>query len=192
MSNAQKVKETSMDAYAHQKVYEEKKAEKKVLVSWIFLAISIVSLVSVFIFPMYKYKYTNRDTGFSISGKFTSVKMISKYFSNGFGDYALLNTITMLSVVLIIVAIIYIVIGAAVSIFLKGKMSGLLRKATNYTTLELVATLQFVLLIINMIAAKIDVSGSVTNLIGFWIISATTILLVCVSISLSTPTQTSK
>lgn len=192
MSNEQNVKEITKDAYMHQKVYEKKKARNKELLSWVFLAMSVFSLISIFVFPLYKYNMIDKKSNFSIQGNFTSVKIISEYFSKGFGDYAVLNTITMVSTVLIIAVMIYIVIGAAVSIFLKGKTSGWLQKITSYTALEIAAAIQFVLIIINMVATKVDVSGSATNKIEFWIVFILSFVSICFCISLSTPVHTDK
>ena len=82
MGNAQNVSEMSQDAYRHQKYFEEKKARNKILLGWIFLAMSVFSLVSVFVFPLYKYNYSNNKAGLSLNGNFTAIKMISRYFSD--------------------------------------------------------------------------------------------------------------
>ncbi|MCI8668206.1 MAG: hypothetical protein HFI34_01595 [Lachnospiraceae bacterium] len=187
MGNAQNVSEMSQDAYKHQKYFEEKKARNKILLGWIFLAMSVFSLVSVFVFPLYKYNYINNKAGLSLSGNFTAVKMISKYFSKGYGDYSVLNTFTMISSVLLIAVMIYIVVAAVVSVLFKGKAGGSLRRMTSFIALEIAATVQFILLMINMLFTKIDVSGNAVNGTEFWIIFVLSIVLVCFSISLSTP-----
>lgn len=187
MGNAQNVSEMSQDAYRHQKYFEEKKARNKILLGWIFLAMSVFSLVSVFVFPLYKYNYSNNKAGLSLNGNFTAIKMISRYFSKGYGDYSVLNTFTMISSVLLIAVMIYIVAAAVVSVLFKGKAGGSLRRLTSFIALEIAATVQFMLLMINMLFAKIDVSGNAVNGIEFWIIFVLSIVLVCFSISLSTP-----
>ena len=187
MGNAQNVSEMSQDAYRHQKYFEEKKARNKILLGWIFLAMSVFSLVSVFVFPLYKYNYSNNKAGLSLNGNFTAIKMISRYFSKGYGDYSVFNTFTMISSVLLIAVMIYIVAAAVVSVLFKGKAGGSLRRLTSFIALEIAATVQFMLLMINMLFAKIDVSGNAVNGIEFWIIFVLSIVLVCFSISLSTP-----
>ncbi len=190
MDNVQDVKGTGQDAYKHQKIYEEKKAKNKIILGWIFFAMSIFSLVSVFIFPLYKFNLIDNKANLKIVGNFTAVKMISEYFSKGFGDYSLLSTGLMLSTVLILVAMVYMIAASVFAVILKGKTSGFLKKMTSFTALEIVSTIQFILLIINMITTKVQVSGNAENGTEFWIVFILSFLMVCFSISLSTPNHT--
>lgn len=189
MGNAQNVNGMSQDAYRHQKYFEEKRARNKIMLGWVFLAMSIFSLVSVFVFPLYKYSFSDKNSGLNLNGNFTVIKMISKYFSKGYGDYSALNTFTMISSVLLVVVMIYIVAASVFSVILKGKTSGFLQKTTSFVAIEIAATVQFILLMINMLFAKIDVSGNATNGIEFWIVFVLSFLMVCFSISLSTPSH---
>lgn len=192
MGNAQDTTASSQDAYRHQKMYEVKKAKNKVVLGWVFLAVTAFLLLSIFIFPLYDYKNIDAVTGKPITVEYNAPKMISEYFSGGFGDYAVLNTLVMISLVLVIALIVYILVASFITVVLKDKTSKLIRKLTSFTSIEVASTLLLIFLIINMVSAKIDVSGNATNKIGYWIQLIISALLVCFSITLSTPNTDKK
>lgn len=219
MGNTQ---EKGQDAYKHQELYEARVQKRKVISSWIFLLLAIITLVSVFTTPIYKYDYKRKSTKvenkykvpkFEIKGEYTVVDLISKSIS-GDMDYrhffdewessttlkeglepfpesekeskSILNVLTMVSAVLLIVDLICIVVALFMAVVVNKKRPASLKKITNYGVIEVLATLQFVILMANMIFARIDVAGKITNLFEFWLLMATSVIFVALSISLST------
>lgn len=187
MGSEQNLTANSLDAYAHQKMYEEKKYKSKLILSWVFVALSIASLVMALVMPVYEYNHRNKKTQYRIEGEFTLPKMVTEFFDGGLGEgVGLLNTLAMVSAVLVLVCMVYLAISTLLAALFRGKLTGIANTLTSYGVIELVSTLQFVFLMMNVIAARVDVSGELKNQPEFWVIMVSSYVFIALSISLST------
>lgn len=186
MGSKQNLAANSMDAYSHQTAYDQAVHQRKVIMSWVFVVLTAVTLIMTFIMPVYEYAHRNKKTQYKIEGEFTIPKMISEFFKGGLGEeVGFLNTLAMLSAVLLIVCMIYLVVATFMAAAFRGKLTGIAELLTSYGVIEIVATLQFVFIMINMITARVDVSGEAKNMPQFWVIMATSYIFIALSISLS-------
>lgn len=181
-----KAKDTkNTDLYASQFAFDQRKAKIKVIYSLIFLAASVISLVMLFVVPLYKYTYSGENI--SINGEYTSVYIIQKYFANELGATGVLNTGLIISLFVLIILSVYLLVGGIVNIICKKtiKDKKALSKLFNYSLLEILCVVMFLALFASMLFCKIDVSGKAENGLSFWVLFATSIFMICTSIPLS-------
>lgn len=179
----------NIDLYTNQLKYDQYLEKKKKVYSFLFLIASIVSVITMFALPMFRYsvKGNSRKNIASIMGDYTPVYIIQKYFENGLGPRSILNTCLMISLIVLIIISIYVVIGAVLNVFLKKKLDSnhMLNKLFNYGKLEIVSTVFLILIFAAMVFCRVDVSGNIENLIGFWVFCVSSIVMICTSIPLS-------
>jgi hypothetical protein len=177
-----------VDLYKNQARYETYVNKKMMVYKILFLISSILSLVSMFAIPMYKYASLGKKKGqLKVVGEYTPVYIIQKYFGNTLGPHVMLNTGLVICIVVMIVLSVMLVIGAVLNMFAKNLVDSNknIGKIFGYGMLEVLATLLFVVLILSMICAKVHLSGKVENITGFWIVFVSSIVMTCTSIPLS-------
>lgn len=176
------------ELYANQLNYNAYVEKKQNVYRVLYLVASIISLVSIFILPMYKYELLGKKKGqMRIIGEYTAEYIIEKYFNYSLGPHSLLNTALIISIFAMIILSAYVIVGGVMNLFAKKKIesNATLAKLFNYGMLEIIATVLFVVLMISMVFCKVDAFGNVENMIGFWAIFASSIVMICTSISLS-------
>lgn len=190
MDNAEIKKDglENVDLYKSQIRYEAYVAKKMTLYRFLFLISSVLSLLTMFLIPMYEYVSLGKKKGqLRIIGEYTPVYIIEKYFGNTLGPHTLLNTGLVICIVVMIVLSVLVVVGGVMNIFAKKVLESnkTLGKFFGYGMLEVFSVLLFVVLIISMMCAKVHLAGKVENIMGFWIVFASGIVMTCTSISLS-------
>lgn len=179
----------NIDLYTNQLKYGKYLEKKKKVYRFLFLIASIVSVITMFALPMFRYsvKGNSRKNIASIMGDYTPVYMIQKYFENGLGPRSVLNTCLMISLIVLIILSIYIAVGAVLNVFLKKALDSnkILNKLFHYGKLEIFSTIFLILTFAAMVFCRVDVSGNAENLLGFWIFCASSIVMICTSIPLS-------
>lgn len=177
-----------VDLYKSQVRYEAYVNRKMMVYRFLFLISSVLSLITMFVIPMYKYVSLGKKKGqLKIMGEYTPEYIIEKYFANTLGPHTLLNTGLVICIVVMIILSVILVIGGVINLFAKKALESnqTLGKLFGYGMLEIFATVLFVVLIVSMMCAKVHLAGKVENIMGFWIVFATSIVMVCTSISLS-------
>lgn len=179
----------NIDLYTNQLKYGRYLEKKKKIYNFLYLIASIVSVATMFALPIFRYavKGNSRKNIASIMGDYTPVYIIQKYFANELGARSVLNTCLIISLIVMIIISVYVVIGAVMNVFLKKMLDSnkLLNKLFNYGMLEIISTVFLILLFAAMVFCRVDVSGNVENLMGFWIFCASSIVMICTSIPLS-------
>lgn len=176
------------DLYENQLKYNTYVENKRKVYRVLYLIAAVVSLVSIFILPMYKYELLGKKKGqMRIIGEYTGEYVIEKYFNYGLGPHNMLNTGLMISLILLILLAAYVTVGGVMNIFMKKKIESgnIVNKLFNYGMLEIIATAMVIVLMLSMIFCKVDASGSVENMIGYWTVFVSSIVMICTSISLS-------
>lgn len=174
-----------INLYENQLIFEKRKEKKKLIYSMMFLVASVISLILLFVVPIFKYTYNGENI--SINGEYTAVYIIQKYFANELGTMSFLNTGLIISMFALIILTIYTLVASVMNFACKKAVAEnkLLSKLFNYGMLEILSTVLFVVLLASMLFCKIDVSGNAENGIAFWMMFVTSIVMICTSIPLS-------
>lgn len=175
------------DILVSQEKFKSRVRKNKTIFSWILLVLAVATLVAYFALPLYEYRLIPKKSGeLSIIGKFTVVEIIQKFFNKELGAIGILNSCAVLTSVIIILTSIYLAVSSCALNFInKAKLSGFAKKVLSYDFIEKIVVIQFILLILNMVFSKVDVSGNADNGLGFWIVFVSSIAMTCFSISLS-------
>lgn len=180
-----------VDLYKAQERYGKFMAKKMLTYKIMFMVSAFLTLISMFMIPMYKYQSLGKKRGsVRIIGEYTPSYIIEKYFNVELGPQALFNTCLMIVLVVMIILSVYVVVGSVINMFgdrvIYGKNSDkILSKLFNYGMLEVMSTVLLVCLLTSMVLAKIDMSGNVENVNGFWLVFLTSVVMICTSIPLS-------
>lgn len=178
----------NVDLYKGQERYYIYINKKRMVYKILFLISSILTLISMFILPMYKYVSLGKKKGqLKIVGEYTPVYIIQKYFGKTLGPHTLLNTSLVICIVIMIILSVLVAVGGVMNL-LAGKQvesNQKLSKMFSYSMLEIFAVALFIVLIISMMCAKVHLSGKVENITGFWLVFASSVVMTCTSISLS-------
>lgn len=179
----------NIDLYTNQVRYDKFLAKKKTVYSFMNLIAAIVALVAMFALPIFRYavKGNSRKKIESIMGDYTPTYIVQKFFANELGPRSILNTLLMVSIIIMVILAVYLVVASLMNLFLKKTLTSnkLLHKIFGYSMIEIVSTVFLVLLFASMIFCRVDVSGSAENLTGFWVLLASSAVMVCTSIPLS-------
>ena len=177
------------DIYKNQLKYHQYIQTKKMIYSLLCLVAAIVNIVTIFAFPMFKYMVKgNSRTGVkAIKGEFTHLYIIEKYFKNELGARSVFNVTYIILLFVLIAIAVYLLAASALAVAAKKQITqeGTLKKFFGYVMIEIMATVFLVVLIFAMMCGKVDVSGGAENAIGFWIYTATSIVMIFTSIPLS-------
>ena len=178
----------NVDLYKGQERYYTYINRKRKIYKVLFLISSVLTLISMFLIPMYKYVSLGKKQGqLKIIGEYTPEYIIEKYFGNTLGPHTLLNTCLIIAIVVMIILSVLVAVGGVINLFADKKIEAnqIFGKIFSYAMLEIFAVVLFVTLIISMMCAKVHLSGKVENITGFWLVFACSIVMTCTSISLS-------
>lgn len=177
-----------IDLYANQLKYNTYVEKKHSIYNVLFFISSIVSVLSIFVLPMYKYELLGKKRGqMKIIGEYTAEYIIKKYFNLTLGPHSLLNTCLVISIVAMIVLSVYILVGAVINLFAKKVLESnrIVSKLFNFDLLEVTSVVLFICLMLSMVFCKVDAFGNVKNVMGFWTMFISAIVMTCTSIALS-------
>lgn len=194
MSNAE-TKRTNeselVDLYANQLKYNKYMEKKMFAYKIIFLLSAIITFVlsTIDVMPIYGYHQRgNINRGMvRIMGDYTPIVIIQKILSKEIPQSAL--SLCMVAVLIIMIVLsVYLVVGGLVNLAAHKLLADnkIMNKLFNYGMLEIIATVFFIAFFASMIFAKVDLMGNVDNLEGFWILFASSVVMICTSIPLST------
>lgn len=178
----------NVDLYKGQERYYVYINKKRMVYRILFLISSVLTLISMFILPMYKYVSLGKKKGqLKIMGEYTPVYIIQKYFGKTLGPHKLLNTGLVICIVIMIILSVLVVIGGIMNLFAGKQVESnqKIGKLFGYSMLEIFAVALFIILIISMMCAKVHVGGKVENITGFWLVFVSSVVMTCTSISLS-------
>lgn len=191
MGNAEKTIPTTnsqsdnIDLYKNQLNYEKYIAKKMSVYKILFVIASVVSLVTMFIIPMFGYRVNgnvNKNQE-EIYGDYSLFYLIQKFFRQELGENTLYNIGMLISLCVVLILSIYLVVGAVLNFV--AKMSNV-PKLLGKDKLETGASVMVVFEFVALLCCRINVNGAAENLIGFWILILTAIVMICTSIPLST------
>ena len=177
-----------IDLYANQLKYNTYVEKKHSIYNVLFFISSIVSVLSIFVLPMYKYELLGKKRGqMKIIGEYTAEYIIEKYFNLTLGPHSLLNTCLVISIVAMIVLSVYILVGAVINLFAKKVLESnrIVSKLFNFDLLEVTSVVLFICLMLSMVFCKVDAFGNVKNVMRFWTMFISAIVMTCTSIALS-------
>lgn len=178
-----------VDLYKAQERYGRYMAKKRMAYTIMFALASVISLVVMFVIPMYSYHSLGkkRNGPPKIIGEYTAEYIIEKYFNLTLGPKALLNTCLVIVLAAMIIMAAYVAVGGVLNLVAKKVLekNKIIGKLFNYGMLEVISSSLFVALMASMMLAKIDLSGNVDNATGFWIVFVASLVMICTSIPLS-------
>lgn len=191
MDNTNVTKDSNVDLYKNQERYEKFLKKKDIVYRGLFDIASILAFISIFMFPIFYYCYKGnaRISGDNpIYGDYTVMTIIQKIFAGDLGKNNLLNICLLISLIVAVIASVYLVAGAVISTIEKlanKQMTGIVKKIFNFGILEIVAVVLFIALLAAMIFCRVNLQGMAENSNGFWILTVSAIVMTCTSISLS-------
>ena len=181
--------ENNIDLYKNQLNYEKYVDKKMTIYSILFILSSVVSIFTMFILPMFRYRVNgNVNTGKpEIYGEYSLFYLITKFFNQELGDNTLYTVGLCISLIIALVLGVYLVAGAIVNfVFKKLIENATIKKLFNLGYLEFAASAVIVLEFIALLCCRISVNGAADNLLGFWLLLGTAAVMICTSIPLST------
>lgn len=173
----------SQAAYEHQLIYAKKKEKRNIILGYVLICVNVIAAVLACILPMYKYNYVINKQNINVTGKKSMIKWFSDYFANNLNGKSLLNTLAFISLIVIAVSIVYLIAACTISALKKENVSIYF----DYTSIEIIATIEVIALFVNMVTARVDVAGCISNEIGFIILTALACLSIFISIVLVKP-----
>ena len=179
----------NIDLYKNQLKYEKYVDKKMTVYSILFVISSVVSLITMFMIPMFRYRLNgNVNKGIEpIHGEYSLSYLITKFFRQELGENSLYTVGLCIAFILAMVCGIYLVAGAVVNfVVVKLKENAMVKKIFNLGYLEFAASAIVVLQFLGLLCSRISVNGAADNLIGFWLLLGSAAVMVCTSIPLST------
>lgn len=179
----------NIDLYKNQLNYEKYVEKKMTVYSVIFVISSVVSLITMFMIPMFRYRLNgNVNKGIEpIHGEYSLSYLVTKFFRHELGENSIYTVGLCIAFILAIACGIYLVAGAVVNfVIVKLKENALIKKIFNLGYLEFAASAIVVLQFLGLLCSRISINGAADNLIGFWLLLGSAVVMVCTSIPLST------
>ena len=179
----------NIDLYKNQLNYEKYVEKKMTVYSILFVISSVLSLITMFMVPIFRYRLNgNVNKGIEpIYGDYSLSYLITKFFKHELGENSLYTVGLCIAFVLAIVCGIYLVAGAVVNfVVVKLKANAIIKKIFNLGYLEFAASAIVVLQFLGLLCSRISINGAADNLIGFWLLLGSAVVMICTSIPLST------
>lgn len=177
--------DNTIDLYKNQLNYHKFIAKKMSVYRILFVVASVISLLTMFLIPIFRYRVhgnVNKNQP-EIYGEYSLFYIIQKFCKGELGENTLYNVGMFLFLCLTLVTAIYLVAGAFMNFVLKLSS---VPKFINKDALEVASTLVIVYEFAALMCCRININGAADNLIGFWILLASAIVMICTSIPLIT------
>lgn len=179
----------NIDLYKNQLNYEKYVEKKMTVYSILFVISSVLSLITMFMVPIFRYRLNgNVNKGIEpIHGEYSLSYLITKFFRHELGENSIYTIGLCIAFILAIVCGIYLVAGAVVNfVVVKLKENVMVKKIFNLGYLEFAASAIVVLQFLGLLCSRISINGAADNLIGFWLLLGSAVVMICTSIPLST------
>ncbi len=180
----------NIDLYKNQERYNTYLKRKDNIYIFLFGLASIAALISVLLFPIFRYAYkgNSRTNEKEIFGDYTALTLIQKVFKGDLGKNGFLNIGLAISLVACIILSVYLVVGAILKIierFIGLKVIVVTDKIFSFEILEIVATALLLCTFAAMIFSRVNIQGMGENLLFFWVIIVSSVIMLCTAIPLS-------